>query len=82
MPLSSETVEYYYTYGSALTFYAGSEEYPTACDDAEEVFIELMTKYGNDPLIEAIVAEGRLVCSRALLPTETPAALETTTATP
>jgi tetratricopeptide (TPR) repeat protein len=82
MTLSSETVEYYYTYGSALTFYAGSEEYPTACDDAEDVFVELMTKYGGDPLIEAIVAEGRLICSNALLPTETPAAQDTTTPTP
>ena len=72
MPLSSETVEYYYTYGSALTFYAGSDEYPTACDDAEEVFTELTTRYGGDPLIEAIVADGRLICSSALLPTETP----------
>jgi tetratricopeptide (TPR) repeat protein len=72
MPLSSETVEYYYTYGSALTFYAGSDEYPTACDDAEDVFVELMTKYGDDQLIEAIVKDGRLICSGALLPTETP----------
>jgi tetratricopeptide (TPR) repeat protein len=82
MPLSSETVEYYYTYGSALTFYAGSEEYPTACDDAEDVFFELMTKYGGDPLIQAIVAEGRLICTNALLPTETSAAQATTTPTP
>lgn len=72
MPLSSETVEYYYTYGSALTFYAGSSEYPTACDDAEAVFVELMAKYGGDPVISAIVAEGRLICSAALEPTATP----------
>lgn len=79
MPLSSETVEYYYTYGSALTFYAGSSEYPTACDDAEEVFIELMTKYGGDVTIREIVEEGRLICSGALLQNETP---EAPTATP
>ncbi len=72
MPLSSETVEYYYTYGSALTFYAGSTEYPTACNDAEDVFVELMAKYGGDPVIAAIVSEGRLICSRALEPTPTP----------
>ena len=70
MPLSSETVEYYYTYGSALTFYAGSEEYPKACDDAEAVFLELLGKYAGDPLIEAIVDEGRLICISALEPTE------------
>jgi tetratricopeptide (TPR) repeat protein len=82
MPLSSETVEYYYTYGSALTFYAGSDEYPTACDDAEEVFTELTTRYGGDPLIEAIVADGRLICSGALLPTETPVLPGLVTPTP
>ena len=82
MPLSSETVEYYYTYGSALTFYAGSEVYPTACDDAEDVFIELMAKYGGDPLIAAIVAEGRQICAFALLPTETPLSPQEVSSTP
>jgi tetratricopeptide (TPR) repeat protein len=82
MPLSSETVEYYYTYGSALTFYAGSDEYPTACDDAEEVFTDLTARYGGDALIEAIVAEGRLICSEVLLPTETPVAPDLIPPTP
>ncbi len=72
MPLSSETVEYYYTFGSALTFYAGSNEYPTACDDAEDVFVELTQKYPGDQLIQAIIADGRSICSGALLPTESP----------
>lgn len=72
MPLSSETVEYYYTFGSALTFYAGSDEYPTACDDAEDVFVELTQKYPGDQLIQAIIADGRSICSGALLPTESP----------
>lgn len=82
MPLSSETVEYYYTYGSALTFYAGSEVYPTACDEAEDVFIELMAKYGGDPLIAAIVAEGRQICAGALLPDETPISPQEVSPTP
>ena len=82
MSLSSETVEYYYTFGSALTFYAGSEVYPTACDDAEDVFIELMAKYGGDPLIAAIVAEGRQICSGALFPTETDPSQQEVTPTP
>ncbi len=64
LPLVNETIEYYYTYGSALTFYAGSDEYEgDACADAEEVFTELMAKYGNDPLVAAIVAEGRAICA-------------------
>ncbi|TFH36819.1 MAG: tetratricopeptide repeat protein [Anaerolineales bacterium] len=82
MPLSSETVEYYYTYGSALTFYAGSEVYPTACDDAEDVFVELMAKYGGEALIAAIVDEGRLICNQVLLPTEPSLTPEETTPTP
>lgn len=88
LPLINETVEYYYTYGSALTFYAGSDEYEgDACADAEEVFTQLMAKYGTDPLVAAIVAEGRAICAapgafstptpvptptRPPIPTETP----------
>lgn len=64
LPLVNETIEYFYTYGSALTFYAGSDEYAgDACADAEEVFTELMAKYGKDALVAAIVAEGRAICS-------------------
>ncbi|MDF1499074.1 MAG: tetratricopeptide repeat protein [Anaerolineales bacterium] len=64
LPLVNETIEYYYTYGSALTFYAGSEEYEgDACADAEAVFTQLMAKYGSDPLVAAIVAEGRAICA-------------------
>jgi tetratricopeptide (TPR) repeat protein len=75
LPLINETIEYYYTYGSALTFYAGSEEYAgDACADAEEVFTELMAKYGTDPLVAAIVAEGRAICaSPGAFSTPTPA---------
>ena len=71
LPLSDASVEYYYTYGSALTFYAGI---PGACEEAEEIFSELMAMYRQDPIVAAIVAEGRLVCLEALaspiLPTE------------
>lgn len=63
LPLTTDTVEYYYTYGSALTFYAGEPAYPTACDDAERIFQELMAKYGRDPLVAAIVDEGRAICA-------------------
>jgi tetratricopeptide (TPR) repeat protein len=76
MPLSSETVEYYYTYGSALTFYAGSLEYPTACDEAEDVFVELLEKFASEPVLGVIVTdivnEGRQICEGALDPTATP----------
>ena len=81
LPLVNETIEYYYTYGSALTFYAGSEEYEgDACADAEAVFTELMAKYGSDPLVAAIVAEGRAICaSPGAFSTPTPAPIATRT---
>ncbi|GEM_PF-68844 len=80
LPLVNETVEYYYTYGSALTFYAGSENYPQACADAERIFTALMSKYGSDPLVSAIVAEGRAICTGDRTPE--PAAEPTPTLTP
>ena len=63
LPLTDESVEYYYTYGSALTFYAGDPDHPEACADAERIFKALMDTYGSDPLISAIVSEGRAVCT-------------------
>ncbi|MFN2275034.1 MAG: tetratricopeptide repeat protein [Anaerolineales bacterium] len=63
LPLTDESVEYYYTYGSALTFYAGDKDHPEACLDAERIFQQLMEKYGSDELIRAIVEEGRAVCA-------------------
>jgi tetratricopeptide (TPR) repeat protein len=82
LPLVNDTLEYYYTYGSALTFYAGSEEYEgDACADAEEVFTQLMAKYGSDPLVAAIVAEGRAICA-APGAFSTPTPIPTPTLTP
>jgi tetratricopeptide (TPR) repeat protein len=63
LPLTDESVEYYYTYGSALTFYAGDRDHPEACVDAERIFQALIEKYGTDPLISTIVNEGRQVCA-------------------
>ena len=81
MILSDETLEYYYTYGSALTFYAGDEDHPTSCEDAERVFVSLMVKYGREPLVAAIVAEGRAICtSPGAPPLPTPEPTSTPTA--
>ncbi len=74
LPLSEESVEYYYTYGSALTFYAGDPDHPEACLDAERIFRQLMEKYGQDPLISAIVSEGRALCAQPVTPTPEAAA--------
>ncbi|NIS80455.1 MAG: tetratricopeptide repeat protein [Anaerolineales bacterium] len=63
LELNSSTVEYYYTYGSVLAAFAGTEEFPDACVDAERVFKQLMTEYGTDAIVKTIVAEGRAICA-------------------
>jgi tetratricopeptide (TPR) repeat protein len=84
LPLTDESVEYYYTYGSALTFYAGDKDHPEACQDAERIFQELIAKYGSEQLIRAIVDEGRAVCAapQAGSSSSTPEAVGTLTPTP
>jgi tetratricopeptide (TPR) repeat protein len=78
-PLGPGTVEFYYTYGSVLTAYAGQAKYPTACQDAERVFSELMQVYGEDTIVSGIVADGRAIC---LNPGSTAAPGPTFTPTP
>jgi tetratricopeptide (TPR) repeat protein len=63
LELNSASLAYYFTYGSALTFFAGSDTYPNACQRAEDIFTQLMASYGDDPTTAAIVAEGRQVCA-------------------
>jgi tetratricopeptide (TPR) repeat protein len=56
LPLEAVTLEYYYTLGSVL---ASNNQ----CQDAEQIFSELIASYGSDPIVSAIVAEGRLLCA-------------------
>lgn len=63
LELNSSSVEYYYTYGSVLAAFAGTEEFPNACVDAERIFEQLMSEYGTDPIVSAIVTEGRAICA-------------------
>jgi tetratricopeptide (TPR) repeat protein len=70
MELGPSTVEYYYTYGSVLAAFAGVEAYPNACEDAERIFRALMAQYGSDPIVTAIVEEGRAICFSPSLPSE------------
>lgn len=73
LDLDSNSLEYYYTYGSVLAFYG-------ECERAERVFRELMATYGDDPTIAEIVTEGRFICANP--PSlEKPAPLETTPTT-
>lgn len=54
--LSSDSLEYYYTYASALAFL----DY---CEEAEPYFSQLLAAYGSDPTVAAIVNENRAICS-------------------
>ena len=54
--LGSDSLEHYYTYASALAFL-------DFCDQAEPLFRQLMTAYGSDPTVAAIVSENRAICS-------------------
>jgi len=80
LELDSSTLEYYYTYGSVLAAFAGTEEFPNACVDAERVFTDLMAEFGSDPIVIAIVDEGRTICanpgSPEIIPTPTAAPTE------
>lgn len=57
LELSGQSLEYYYTYGSVLTL---DKE---TCSDAERVFLDLEADYGTDPIVAAIVSEGRSLCT-------------------
>lgn len=56
LELESTSLEYYYTYGSML---ASKKE----CEGAEAVFRQLELVYGTDPVVAAIVLEGRVICA-------------------
>lgn len=83
LELNSASLAYYFTYGSALTFFAGSETYPNACQRAEQIFTLLMASYSDDATTAAIVAEGRQVCAETpSVPSASPVPLPTPTSTP
>jgi len=79
LELGSSSLEYYYTYGSVLAAYNGHEDYPNVCSEAEDIFDELMAQYGDDPIVSAIVIEGRAICAS---PGSTPDLLSTPTPFP
>lgn len=77
LQLSSDSLEYYYTYASALAFLHRPEN--NYCAKAQPYFDQLMIGYGNDPIVSEIVRENQSICQTAeqagLLPTATPASL-------
>jgi len=76
LPLATSSLEYYYTYGSALAYYSGTEAYPDGCEQAETIFLQLMRTYGEDPIVAGIVEENRSICAR-VEPGDSPQALPT-----
>jgi tetratricopeptide (TPR) repeat protein len=55
LELDGESLEYFYTYGSVLAF-------EKKCSDAENIFTQLVASFGTDPIVSAIVSEGRALC--------------------
>jgi tetratricopeptide (TPR) repeat protein len=62
MRLGSDSLEYYYTYASALAYLDQPPE-NDYCPRAEQIFRQLMTAYGDDPIVSQIVIENRRICS-------------------
>jgi tetratricopeptide (TPR) repeat protein len=60
MPLSNNTVVYYYTYASVLAGLSIPQE--NKCAEAIEVFQMVREKYSSDPDIMPIVQEGETIC--------------------
>ena len=73
LPLDSGSLEYYYTYASALAYLSGSAGYENNCQIAQGVFAQLLASYGNDPTVAAIVADNQDICASAGSGPRTPA---------
>jgi hypothetical protein len=69
LPLSPNTVVYYYTYGSVLA--ALSRPDRNYCPDAVQVLGEVKSAFGGDPTIMSIVQAGEEIC-QSLASSNTP----------
>jgi tetratricopeptide (TPR) repeat protein len=61
--LSNSTLEYYYTYASALAFYSGTDQAPNGCAQAEVLHQQLLGQFTGDLIVMGIVDENREICS-------------------
>jgi tetratricopeptide (TPR) repeat protein len=67
LPLSASTLNYYYTYGSALAYFG-------SCAEARTIFAELRASAWMDSDVEGIIQVGEQVCAGASAePSATPA---------
>jgi len=63
LPLASGSVEYYYTYASALSYYSGTDIALSGCTDAEAIHEQLLAVFGDDEVVNGIIDENRAICS-------------------
>ena len=85
LPLSPNTVVYYYTYGSVLA--ALSRPQDNKCPEALDVLAEVKLSYGRDPDIAGIISAGEAICASlgstvSSAPTTVPEVMFDMTATP
>ena len=66
LPLAAGSIEYYYIYAAALSYYSGTDTAISGCEDAERLHEQLLNMYGEDPIVTGIVAENRSICSGAV----------------
>ncbi len=65
LQLASGSLEYYYTYASALAYYSGTDIAPSGCRDAERIHEELLRVFGTDTIVRDIVEENQNICTIA-----------------
>jgi tetratricopeptide (TPR) repeat protein len=65
LPLAAGSIEYYYTYAAALSYYSGTEIAIEGCTDAENLHAQLLDLFGDDLIVTGIVSENRSICSQA-----------------
>jgi tetratricopeptide (TPR) repeat protein len=70
LPLSQNTVVYYYTYGSVMASLSRPQK--NYCPDAMKVFQEVQASFSTDPIIMGIVQDGETICRSIGQPTSTP----------
>jgi tetratricopeptide (TPR) repeat protein len=61
LPLTPNTVVYYYTYGSVLA--ALSRPNQNYCPEAMDVFREVKAQFSDEPIASGIVAAGEAICN-------------------
>ena len=59
--LEANSVDIFYTYGSVLSFYGGTD--PANCPEAALIFAQLRASPYYDATVEGIIREGEVICA-------------------